>query len=285
MQRIFSISPHIQTCAATAAFCVTMSGCGAKDAAKEISSGVKEASESVEDAAANLSDAIEKLAKIDPIALNRLLDENQGLRTQLEDATSQLGSTIAPSGRVDLAERNVRIFIDDHRGTFYLNGWVDDRARAQFWSDISLADSNLNLNFFDAKDVERWRLLAMGDASSSAFVDWWPHFVSRLEEHADEVAEGAFQQNASLTADVDPVDLNPRFGASGLHTIFLEITPTKTDRYGIWSIEGRIVLERESSQEVVLLFAADSKNPDYATHSLGSPLPELRYMISVRARD
>lgn len=89
------------------------------------------------------------LKGIDVLKLGQLLDENASLRSSLEEIRDRLAS-IGPGATVLVGPNNkVRLEVVGYGGSFYLDGWLDDRENEKFADNVAYRDGEFTLSIPD----------------------------------------------------------------------------------------------------------------------------------------
>jgi hypothetical protein len=258
---------------------VTLAGCGIEQATKT----VKEATGDVKDASKNLKDGAESLSqgmdKLDPVALKKLLDDNQSLRNQLIDVTKRVEGGIQGTGAIQIENRNVIVNIARYTGSHRLNGWVDDMDN-WFWKDRGLDDKDIVFPLDVGATVENGYHNNIGQP--------YAQFMGGFRAEVTNKVGEAFRQFLHTTAivpgpEVEPVNLNTRFGGAGRHLINIEVTPVAADRNGRWSMRFDLLLQKNNGERE-LIEEVDFDSTNYANHPLGTALPAVHGLVNVKTQ-
>lgn len=104
-----------------------LAGCKStgEKAAKEISEPIREFGQNVEHASENIEKGLAELSKIDPFALQKLLNENASLREQLQRQQQQLLSFSGSSIELQLENRKLYFLPVTVVGDFDVDGLID----------------------------------------------------------------------------------------------------------------------------------------------------------------
>jgi hypothetical protein len=239
--------------------------------------------QAIGDATTNLKDGLTALGKglsqLDPVALNRLLNENAGLREQLERVTGQLNKA-AGLGMIEIINRAVQIKVVTYRGGFVVDGWVDQETN-KFWSgrvfekkDFSFGDESENLMPI-LRESQRRFTVDRGQA--------WDNIARASQSFLLTKVMGYLAANTIVPGpDSQGIDLNTNFGStSGQHKIVLRITPIAKDTAGQWSIRFHTVLIRENrDEELIRQFDLTSQGNPAAP--LNAALPNVEQVLLVK---
>ena len=261
---------------------VVSSSLGASCPLTKASGDIKDATKNLEDGLKSVSDGMNNL---DPLALKTLLSENKTLRDQIAAITKSLNAA-AGGGMIEVDNRAVRIRVESYTGAFVLSAWVDVPENA-FWRDVTLT---MNPGFTFGDRASRTALVGEsrvrsarqpppfgGDGSASDNVSW-----ATLE-----VAETRFQRYLSAGTFVpgpqtEPIDLNTSFGGvSGVHKVYIQVTPTAVDSTGQWGIRFQTVLRPASGdEERVRLFEVTKSGHPNAP--LNAAIPPIEQVLNVK---
>jgi hypothetical protein len=247
---IFWRMTHTRILAFAAVLLILAAGCGAEKSTKNIERGLTE------------------LAKLDPLALKKLLDENEDLRKKLTDINARLQGLPTGSGKVGLKNYIVRTEVTHYTGKFEVNGWINSRTN-WFWLDQPFNELSVRLPldyeriYGDARaEIKNklnkiWRKLPSYSAAPAEVVNEsvgksGAVFISAYQS----AVENAFQKfltNAVFTPLPlqQDAELNTKFIEMGKHVVSIEITPLAPNASGIWALQGRVALYTPDGKELV----------------------------------
>jgi hypothetical protein len=215
-------------------------------------SPVEKATKNIENASKNLKDGMTDLGHIDPIALNKLLKDNDELRATsqlLQDkirAVDGVGSVyVGPNSEVYLS-------ITAYTGTLRVNGWVDDE-RNKFMDNIVLegGEKPFVLN-------KKWSDISRYDNTT------WQQKDDFLAGTAQQSFDAYMTSPFTLPSpDSSLYSVDRRFLASGEHSIKLQLIPEVLDRNGEWIIEYRLYVKTDQKEYTVTRGRMDSKTSSF----------------------
>ncbi len=274
----------------------TLSGCG-------IGTGVAKAGQSVESLGKSVERSSAELAKglrgLDPVALNKLLNENAELRKQLLEVRNRIDGRSLGTGNIVLKDNRLLIQVTDYRGTFRIDGWVDE-PDTWFWQNRTLAERNpeLPFNFGGVSNrlFQKWRDAALSVApptvNRAQFAEsavWATlranpeQLYTHLTRHANTVATNYLRASKAVElAGAPSVDLQSQIGDSGTHVIGVRITPIALDVTGKWGLRGQLLsIAPSGATQVLKEFDVSSDQTPGAT--LNAPLGDILMKVTVQA--
>jgi hypothetical protein len=240
----------------------------------------------------NLQQGAEALAKglaaIDPIALNKLLEENAALRDQLSTVRSSLTSAGLGTAVVTLKNRRIVLRIPHHTGTHTVSAWIDDRKN-WVWQNRRFLHQEYQLPLDDdAYFLESFRNSVKSNALGISNIispdSWNAQVKGTIWAHTTYAVKPAFSRflreaPVSPGPDTEGVEIQEQFLTKGTHTIVVSVTPEKADQSDRWSLRGQLLVLPELS----LLKEFDLISDKSPSHPLGQPLPPVELLVSVAA--
>lgn len=270
-------------CLAAASTCLT--GCSepagkVKDAASELKSGMSE-----------VAKGLDSLSKIDPIALNKLLDENKALENQLLELQRKTSSFGRVQGAIEVSKDSKLYFeFTGYSGSLRIDAWVDNETNKLVQNQV-LSNGDPKPNFsakictdeIEAIAQSTWRQHMDGlnmdghlwsdaagnekqgrgvgkvNAAVNAFLRTLaparPTIDDKWRLHADQVFNDFLKKPFSLpSGDMSqPFSIDSRFELTpGRHTVFLQVTPISVDSSGQWALNYRCFVKRAGGTEDVV---------------------------------
>jgi hypothetical protein len=244
------------------------------------SAGIRRVGVSAESAAVNLRKGLEGL---DPAGIKTLLATNTALRAEL-DKVQNLYLQGMGQGVVDITGRNVQVRVTRTAGDLIINAWIDNPAN-QFWSG-RITNRELHLPVaIEAflRDYATRRCRGQTGAAATACIGAAQRVAPAA---ADVLIQEEFQRYlrtapAAAAPDLPPSIANPRFGGSGEHKLYFEITPVKADENGNWSARLEIWLVDSWGNESNV-FIYDVDNGRYPGYHMQDPLKPIVATLVVR---
>lgn len=235
---------------------------------------------SAESAAVSLRKGLEGL---DPAGIKTLLATNAALRAEL-DRVQTLYLQGMGQGVVDITGRNVQVRVTRTAGDLIINAWIDTPAN-QFWSG-RITNRELHLPVaIEAflRDYAGRRCRGETGAAATACIGAAQRVAPAA---ADVLIQEEFQRYlrtapAAAAPDLPPSIANPRFGGSGEHKVYFEITPVKGDENGNWSARLEIWLVDSYGNESNV-FVYDVDNGRYPGYHMQDPLKPIVATLVIR---
>jgi hypothetical protein len=244
------------------------------------STGLQKVGVSAESAAVSLRKGLEGL---DPAGIKSLMATNAQLRAELEKV-QKLYLQGMDEGVVDITGRNVQVRVSRIAGDFLINAWIDTPAN-QFWSGrVASRDVRLPVDiqtFMREFPIRRCRGESGDDATTCLAAA-----QRAAPAAADILVQESFQRYlrtapGAPVPDLPPSIANPRFGGSGEHRVFFEVTPVQTDGYGNWAARLEIwLVDGRGGEANVFVYDVDSNR--FPSHRMNDPLSPIVATLVVR---
>jgi hypothetical protein len=203
-----------------------------KPAAESFAEGMKQAKE-----------GMEKLAKIDPLALNKLLDENATLRARIESVAENYSKYRAQDGIIVLQGQDLILRFKWRVGNVELNVWVDDEAN-KIIQNQTLSKGE---TFTFWSEAERTMTIGAGSC------------LSQIKAVFDRYLTTA---SSIPLPDMSEKYLNQTLRSVGAHKIFVDARPTAKVGNN-WSITGELILRSpDKSERSLKEFTISAAHPD-----------------------
>ena len=236
---------------------------------------------SVDRFADKLENSADKLANglkgVDPVALNRLLDDNAALRASFDELRSQMNKE-GSSWNVAIGPNSKVYFeIEWYRGAFHVDGWLNEQNDVKFYDDQPFTDGEVELDV-DTNLFSSWLTTTMaqqflqytgsGDTRGMLYCipavyphdathtphnrglagtiqTLWAHREARdqaLVAHFNAAFEKYLKSPGALpSAGKGQVSIGVHTLISGKHHLNLAIRPVALDRNGEWFVQYRMV--------------------------------------------
>ncbi|QQS34802.1 MAG: hypothetical protein IPM56_11070 [Ignavibacteriales bacterium] len=267
----------------------------------------------------DLKAGMESISKVDPFALNKILDENNTLRQQLELYQKQLNSFGAIGGSVIINPQN-RVFfkIVGYSGSFRIDAWVNDSSNKFIKNGYLLdTDKHLDLKFdlatkmIEVAGIDAWR-----EATGKSMDGWlWDcrdgcqghtqdkifdaksRFTSKvnnvrhsIDNEYETKVDAAFTQflkspfplpSGSLSV---PQAIDRRLqNSGGYHSIFVQLTPTELDRKQMWAIEFEtyVLINNERSELIGFTRIDSSTDSSWVLNTPSNPVNVCTFFVKV----
>jgi hypothetical protein len=187
-------------------------------------------------------------------------------------------------GVVDITGRNVQVRVTRTAGDLIINAWIDTPSN-QFWSG-RITNRELHLPVaIEAflRDYASRRCRGETGSAATACIGAAQRVAPAA---ADVLIQEEFQRYlrtapAAAAPDLPPSIANPRFGGSGEHKLYFEITPVKGDENGNWSARLEIWLVDSYGNESNV-FIYDVDNARYPGYRMQDPLKPIVATLVVR---
>ena len=201
-----------------------------------------------------------KLGELDPIALNKLLKDNDQLRQTSQLLQDKLREVDGVGSVYVGPNSEVYLDITAYTGSLRVTGWVDDE-RNKFIENIVLEAGEKPFTL-----SKKW-----SDISSWYSTSPWQEKDTILAGIAQQSFDAYMASPFTLPSpDSSNYSVDRRFLVSGEHSIKLQITPEALDRNGEWIIEYRLYVKTHEKEYTVTRGRMDSKT---STFALSKPLP------------
>lgn len=220
---------------------------------------IERATKNIQNGAESISKGMSDLSKLDPIALNKLLKENEELRQTAELLRKKL-QEVDGVASVHVGQGSEVIFeITGYKGRLRLSGWVDNERNKFIDNRVLLL-------------IEKPFVL---DRSWSYISGWYaPLPYQEKDVKMAEVAQASFDKYLAdpfvpPSTDMRLHSVDRRFLSSGQHSILLQVTPEALDKNGQWELEYKMYVQTPAKQAVVTTGRMDSQT---SKGELGKPL-------------
>jgi hypothetical protein len=277
MLKFMNVRPLIAVQVSLASFAfvaILQVGCGVNDAAKTIGGSLEATSQNVKAGLDNLSAGVAQVSKIDPVGINRLLNENKDLREQLDTIRYKLDSYGNGGVVVEIGSNSRVVFqISGYRGAMTLDAWVDSELPDNmFMRSVELVhqtgkypEVTYNIAteavFATAKQswmensgnhpFDSWDFLVHNPAGASVFVVRMGALRGQIDASYNQAVNAAFDKllKNSFSAPTPesgvagPQAIAHRFLQGGHHQVFVRVTPQGPDESGHWSFAARTYIE------------------------------------------
>lgn len=256
-------------------------------AAKEIKAG-----------ATAIGKGMEELKKLDPIALNKLLDENKDLRAAVEQAQSDLAKLGTKVGIVEVSPSS-RVFFEvtGYSGQLRLDAWVNSPnnpflTNKVLWNDTKrpTVDYGVAGRVIEEKANIAWcgatKCGGPKPLHDIAWVFGMPRFGQGCNEGRAEIDNAYRAQVESALSSflaapfarpsgdlAGPQAIDRRLLKEGRHTLMLRVTPEVLDSTGAWALEFKSYIKHmpDGTTEQIHAGRLDSQTSKF---SLGKPMAD-----------
>lgn len=220
---------------------------------------VERATGHIEKASENLSKGLTDLSTIDPVALNKLLKENEQLR-QTADLLREKLQAADGIASIPVGPGSEALFeITGYTGQLRLSAWVDTDRNKFIDNKVLL----LNEKPFVLHETYRHLV-------SLAGVPWQERDKMLAADAQASVQEYLKYPFVLPSPEMRQHSIYRRFRASGDHSVMLQVTPEALDKSGHWAIEYNVVVKTGTGEGQVIAGRMDG---DTSRYKLGEPLP------------
>ena len=264
------------------------------DAVTNAGDSINAAGQNVADAGKSVKEGLDAFARVDPLGLNQVLNDNRELRGQVEALQRKL---LGASGGLVPVDRASEVWfeITDYRGRVRLSAWVDSREN-RFLQDIEPPEKNPTLDL-SPRLIRDWMARVGsethppigggplvggpgGDILPPYLVEFGKRLWAQREQKDREIVAAA---NAALarylsargvpTQGFARTRIDFRFVTSAPHRVFVDVEPIAFDNTGKWGVDWRFVVRRaDGTTHAFHHGSVSSDNNDYKAVEFGESI-------------
>jgi hypothetical protein len=261
---------------------------------------IENASKNVKAASEEIKKGMETLGKLDPLALNKLINENTDLRNAVTEAQSQLARLGTRVGRVEVSPTS-RVFflITGYSGQLRLDGYVNSANNPFLTNKLALQaekrpaiDYGIAQRILEEKAKAVWCSRPFADCNAKPLHDIaWVFGDARFGEQCN---RARFETDAAYKVEVEraltaylaspfvppsgelsgPQAIDRRLLREGPHTLYLRLIPEALDSTGHWNLEYKSYIQHlpDGQQEQIHSGRIDSKTSKWELNKPMDPM-------------